>query len=254
MDYLQLTLIAGEDGRLEYSTTSHWVGFASLKPLIERRVPSVVDPDWFIDHWASLSLPYMIVSTESELYRYLMTGGHALVEKGLAERFLPFIKRSQLCRNHGLCGFLSAEHLPSEARNRVPTRKMRMRVIKRDHWRCVICGRRPADYVDVELHVHHIRPWGDGGATMEDNLVTLCQTCHGGLKPHFEPMLFGATGTAFLSTSEYVVQHLAGVRRYRELAALQYANDRREPDAAGPESNKPSARPKSKKRLRPSGF
>jgi hypothetical protein len=30
-----------------------------------------------------------------------------------------------------------------------------MDVLRRDDFRCQICGRRAADYVDIELHVHH---------------------------------------------------------------------------------------------------
>jgi hypothetical protein len=98
-----------------------------------------------------------------------------------------------------------------------------MRVIKRDNWRCVICGRRPADHLDVELHVHHIRPWGSGGITIDDNLVTLCQTCHNGLEPHFEIELFRLTGSGMPSITEHTRLYLAGVERYRRLTASKLA-------------------------------
>lgn len=44
-------------------------------------------------------------------------------------------------------------------------------------------------YVDVELHVHHAIPWGQGGITEEANLITLCKTCHDGLDPHYDQSL-----------------------------------------------------------------
>jgi len=65
-----------------------------------------------------------------------------------------------------------------------------MQIVQRDLYRCRICGRRPADYVDLELHVHHIRPFARDGLTIEENLITLCHTCHAGLDPHFRPQLF----------------------------------------------------------------
>ena len=64
-----------------------------------------------------------------------------------------------------------------------------MRVLKREGYRCVVCGRRPGDYTDLELHAHHVIPWRMHGPTSEDNLVTLCGTCHKGLDPDFQPSL-----------------------------------------------------------------
>ncbi len=222
LGYFHVTLLAGEDGGLEYAITSHWIGFESYEPLIERRVPSVVNPGWFISHWDSIGEPYSIVSSEADAYRFLMMGGHALIERTLAEHFLPFVFESLSCRHHGQVGFISTRNLPKEARNRAPTKKTRIRILKRDDWKCVICGRRPANYVDVELHVHHIRPWRNGGATVDDNLVTLCKTCHDGLEPHFELDLFRLTGSGLPSVAEHRKQYLEGVNRYRRIAAQQY--------------------------------
>ncbi|MFD9156779.1 HNH endonuclease [Streptomyces goshikiensis] len=64
-----------------------------------------------------------------------------------------------------------------------------MQVLKRDGYRCVVCGRRASDHTDVELHVHHLVPWRMAGPTAEENLVTLCGTCHKCLGPDFEPTL-----------------------------------------------------------------
>jgi 5-methylcytosine-specific restriction endonuclease McrA len=59
-----------------------------------------------------------------------------------------------------------------------------MQVLNRDGRRCLVCGRSPMYYVDVELHVHHAIPWGRGGITEEANLISICKTCHDGLEPH----------------------------------------------------------------------
>ncbi|QPI71951.1 HNH endonuclease [Sphingobium sp. Cam5-1] len=37
---------------------------------------------------------------------------------------------------------------------------------------------------------HHIRPSATGGATEMPNLMTLCQSCHAGLDPHFDRSSF----------------------------------------------------------------
>ena len=44
-------------------------------------------------------------------------------------------------------------------------------------------------------------PWGQGGITEEENLVTLCGTCHDGLEPHYETQLFDLLNIGFLEDS-----------------------------------------------------
>ncbi len=94
-----------------------------------------------------------------------------------------------------------------------------MDILKRDKFRCKACGRRPDNYVDIELHVHHIRPFGEGGFTHEENLITLCDTCHKGLDPHYEWSLYDlltddANVDVILREQQ---QYLQEVKRYREV-------------------------------------
>ena len=56
--------------------------------------------------------------------------------------------------------------------------KLRYQVLKRDHFRCCICGASPAKDAAVELHIDHIIPWSKGGETVLDNLQTLCSRCN----------------------------------------------------------------------------
>ncbi|MBH8562687.1 HNH endonuclease [Nostoc sp. CENA67] len=94
-----------------------------------------------------------------------------------------------------------------------------MQVIQRDGSRCRICGRRPADYVDVELHVHHIRPWGMGGLTQDENLITLCHTCHKGLDPHYNPSLFALISSSkrTFNAENFTNDYWEGVQQYQEI-------------------------------------
>lgn len=104
---------------------------------------------------------------------------------------------------------------------RAPSRKARMDVLKRDRFRCKACGRSPHNNTDIELHVHHIIPWGGGGLTETDNLITLCMTCHDGLDPHYEPRLFELIDKTWNSEDigslhdEHVREYAEGVMRYR---------------------------------------
>lgn len=67
------------------------------------------------------------------------------------------------------------EHRP--ARRSVPLR-LRVKIFKRDHYRCQMCGRSPAATKGIELHVDHIVPIAKGGANTPDNLQTLCNECN----------------------------------------------------------------------------
>lgn len=56
--------------------------------------------------------------------------------------------------------------------------RMRFLVMKRDNFKCCMCGRSPATTVCLELHIDHIVPWSKGGETVIDNLQTLCSDCN----------------------------------------------------------------------------
>jgi HNH endonuclease len=141
---------------------------------------------------------------------------------GVADTWLPEVVAVNECV-HDTAGFSSTQHLPDAALRRAPSRKLRMRVLQRDGFRCVVCGRRPADHVDVELHVHHVLPWGQHGPTAEENLVTLCGTCHDGLNPHTEPRLrelAGLPGPVEVLTAPDAAEFAASVHAYRQRVAM----------------------------------
>jgi hypothetical protein len=55
---------------------------------------------------------------------------------------------------------------------------LRYRVLKRDNFKCVLCGRSPSTTSGLELHVDHIYPFSKGGKTVEDNLRSTCAECN----------------------------------------------------------------------------
>ena len=56
--------------------------------------------------------------------------------------------------------------------------RLRFRVLQRDRFTCVACGRSPATVPGLVLHVDHIVPWSRGGETIIKNLQTLCEPCN----------------------------------------------------------------------------
>ena len=58
------------------------------------------------------------------------------------------------------------------------TEKLRYQVMRRDGFRCQLCGATQAD--GVKLHVDHIIPISKGGTSDIENLRTLCDRCNRG--------------------------------------------------------------------------
>jgi len=215
--YYAITILGTESG-VEWSCYSHWVAFTEDSPRREIREASIVIAKNLARTWRGLGESYVVVNSQNEMVIFLRLGGHALVERTVAQEVIPEFLAPRVVAQRSALGFTYVDSLPKSALNRAPTPTHRMRVLKRDDFRCRICGRRAADHVDVELHVHHIRPWGEGGVTIDSNLITLCHTCHKGLDPHFEWKLFdmaSTTGKAFDFEGQ-PERYKQGVVRYRQ--------------------------------------
>jgi len=58
--------------------------------------------------------------------------------------------------------------------------KLRLKVLQRDGFKCVFCGKSPATHLGSALHVDHITPFAKGGKTELNNLQALCEECNWG--------------------------------------------------------------------------
>ena len=74
----------------------------------------------------------------------------------------------------------SKEHERSAMSN-----SLRYDIMKRDGFRCVLCGRSSRD--GVKLEVDHIIPVAKGGKTVAFNLRTLCENCNRGKRDKYDP-------------------------------------------------------------------
>lgn len=62
---------------------------------------------------------------------------------------------------------------------------LRYDIMKRDGFRCVLCGASQKD--GAKLHVDHIYPIAKGGKTEANNLRTLCDQCNLGKRDKYDP-------------------------------------------------------------------
>lgn len=189
-NYYALTILLSDNGKPQFTCFTGWVGDTDDNPRREIRKASLVHPDRMLAAWKLMEEPGMVISAPDDFALFFAYGGHAVVEKQLAEAVVPEWLVPFVSVHEGEWGYVHPNVLPESAMQRAPTPKLRMSIIKRDDFKCRICGRSPKDYGDLELHVHHVRPWSAGGVTEERNLITLCHTCHNGLAPHYEHALF----------------------------------------------------------------
>jgi len=78
----------------------------------------------------------------------------------------------------GDVAFIKMAHKESTARSRNINGKTRLKILKRDNYKCVICGRSPATHRGIFLHIDHIQPFSKGGSNEVSNLRTLCHKCN----------------------------------------------------------------------------
>lgn len=161
---------------------------------VELRKAVPVHADRMARLWDEVGQGWMAVTEPAHLAWFLQLGGNALIAEDITfKHFARFVEPHKVVKE-GAVGFISYEPDAREVKERAPTKKQRMRILKRDGFRCQLCGERPSLNEHITLHVHHIRPFGMGGLTIDENLITLCHTCHEGLDPHNKPELFWLPG------------------------------------------------------------
>ena len=214
-EFYTLTLL-GENGKMVQVTQTYWVGFTDDKPPRETRKPRLVSAQFAKIFWHDMGQPFVVVRSPEQMLEFLVLGGNALVVPALFE-IMGMLLEPAVVVPDGYIGYSGIDRFGDAAFKRTPTAKLRMKVLKRDRMRCRICGRNPDDHIDLELHVHHIRPWSEGGVTTKENLITLCNSCHGGLDPHFDPSLFVYTipEEYDMNSKLHARKHRDGVREYR---------------------------------------
>jgi hypothetical protein len=188
--YYLFEFFADTDGRPASAYQTHWAGWSKGSPRRELRQASRIDPKAAWELLGKVGITPLVVNDQDSFGILTIFGGFGLVEKRALPTYYPKLEEPEtLARDSSGVGFRSLHGLPKSKLQHAPTKKLRMEILKRDQARCLVCGRSPASNADIELHVHHIIPWGTGGLTEELNLVTLCHTCHGGLDPHEDPFV-----------------------------------------------------------------
>lgn len=199
-EYFQFSLFSDENNKYTYSFMTNWCGFDDENQLIELREPSLIIPDIAIQLFKDINEPLLIINDDKDFILFMnFFGGNGLITKKICEKFLSEIIKPQKNVKTYYGGYQDIESVPKYKFNRAANPKLRMEILKRDNFRCKICGSSPQNNEHVELHLHHITPHSVGGLTEEKNLITLCHTCHKGLDPHLDYSLYPLINTGMLS-------------------------------------------------------
>jgi hypothetical protein len=66
----------------------------------------------------------------------------------------------------------------SKENSRNVSLSLRLKVLNRDNFKCVFCGKSPATDFGTKLHIDHIVPFSRGGKSTLENLQSLCEECN----------------------------------------------------------------------------
>src|SRR5882762_8820887 len=112
--YYAITLTADDDSNVVFGTHSQWAGYSDPEKLTEFRKARLVYPT-YVTLWEGLGEPYCIVHDADEATIFLLAGGHALVEKTLAEQLFSELLKPEVSFRDGVAGFKSSTMFPKSA-------------------------------------------------------------------------------------------------------------------------------------------
>jgi len=94
------------------------------------------------------------------------------------EAFVAFINQAEDTSSEADHQTVNKLESPKPVTSRYINWRLRFVVMRRDNFKCRICGRTPATDPSVTLDVDHIKAWSKGGPTILENLQTLCTKCN----------------------------------------------------------------------------
>ena len=176
---------------VSFAVYSQFVGFSPRHPQWEMRAASEIKYDWLCRIIRSTGRhPRAPVQDPWSLAKLMVgDGGWAAVSATILHQYLPNLAEPVECVRDVASFVPTFNPTDDQVSRTAPTRRQRANVLRRDRRRCAICGRSPLHHTDVELDVHHVLPVRKHGPTVEENLLTLCGTCHAGLDPDHDPTL-----------------------------------------------------------------
>jgi hypothetical protein len=94
------------------------------------------------------------------------------------EKFVAYVNKEGSVSSEAGIKSLKIEPTTRHKTSRTINWRLRFLAMRRDDFKCKLCGASPAIKPGTILHVDHIRAWTKGGETVMENLQTLCDRCN----------------------------------------------------------------------------
>lgn len=192
VSYYAATLLkTGSGEMLEFF--SRWAGRSeeySLDHGIELRRAVPVEPEKYSQLWEQQDQGWIAVNNALGVSVFFGVGGNAFIAEDIARQCFAMDLEPHPVAPNGGVGFRHYDPKSREVTKRRLRPKHKKRILDRDGHQCKMCRKKQSDCPEIELQAHHIRPFAQGGLTIDENLITLCRECHEGLEPHFQRDLF----------------------------------------------------------------
>lgn len=133
--------------------------------IVNNKIEAICKPCWDLKYCPYGSLVEQFPLSDDAKYKCIIFG-HQCPVYTVAE---PFTETKEL-RN--ITRYISFE--------------TRMKIARRDNYKCQICGK---SLRDEELNFDHIIPWSKGGSSDGENIRVLCESCNSSRSNQFESEL-----------------------------------------------------------------
>ena len=192
VSYYAATLLKTGSGEM-LGFFSRWAGLSkkySLDKGIELRRAVPVDPEKYSQLWELQDQGWITVNCDLGVLVFFGVGGNAFIAEDIARMYFAMDLEPHPVASNGGVGHRRYDPRSREVTQRRPRPKQKKRIFARDGHQCKIYRKTQSEYPEVKLQAHHIRPFAQGGLTIDENLITLCSECHQSLDPHFQHDLF----------------------------------------------------------------
>jgi hypothetical protein len=161
-----------------------------IEETIKTRKVVMADLQSFIEKMSAKIQEYSVeMNGEREFFLPHLTGESPAYRRGYAEALHDLWAIEVFTENAAIADqiqrsfyrlYWSIKLHDSFDRKGVVAAKLRFAILKRDNFRCQLCGASRDNAPDMLLHVDHKIPRVKGGTNHEDNLWTLCALCNQG--------------------------------------------------------------------------
>jgi 5-methylcytosine-specific restriction endonuclease McrA len=94
------------------------------------------------------------------------------------EKFIAYVNKERRISSEAGIKSLKTKPATRHKTSRTINWRLRFLVMRRDNFKCKMCGISPAMKPGTILVVDHIKAWSEGGETVMENLQTSCEKCN----------------------------------------------------------------------------